>query len=107
LHQSFNDRLEFFTRVRHDVIIVDVDVFKQWISIISSAKPKTADEIRFDCFRYCYHFRALVINWKTQILFSSLSSTIAESKFCRTLFRAIASCVADQFKFWKKKIRII
>jgi glycerol-3-phosphate cytidylyltransferase-like family protein len=28
LHQSFNDRFEFFARVRHDVIIVDVDVFK-------------------------------------------------------------------------------
>jgi glycerol-3-phosphate cytidylyltransferase-like family protein len=28
LHQSFDDRLEFFARVRHDVIVVDVDVFK-------------------------------------------------------------------------------
>jgi hypothetical protein len=34
LHQSFDDRFEFFARVRHDVIIVDVDVFKQLISII-------------------------------------------------------------------------
>jgi hypothetical protein len=33
LHQSFDDRLEFFARVRHDVIIVDVDVSKQLISI--------------------------------------------------------------------------
>jgi hypothetical protein len=29
LHQSFNDRFEFFARMRHDVIIVNVDVFKQ------------------------------------------------------------------------------
>jgi hypothetical protein len=28
LHQSFDDRFEFFARMRHDVIIVDVDVFK-------------------------------------------------------------------------------
>jgi hypothetical protein len=34
LHQSFDDRLEFFARMRHDMIIVDVDVFKQLISII-------------------------------------------------------------------------
>jgi glycerol-3-phosphate cytidylyltransferase-like family protein len=33
LHQSFDDRFEFFARVRHDMIIVDVDVFKQLISI--------------------------------------------------------------------------
>jgi hypothetical protein len=34
LHQSFDDRFEFFARMRHDVIIVDVDVFKQLISIV-------------------------------------------------------------------------
>jgi hypothetical protein len=34
LHLSFDDRFEFFARVRHDVIIVDVDVFKQLISIV-------------------------------------------------------------------------
>jgi hypothetical protein len=34
LHQSFDDRFKFFARMRHDVIIVDVDVFKQLISII-------------------------------------------------------------------------
>jgi glycerol-3-phosphate cytidylyltransferase-like family protein len=34
LHQSFDDRFEFFARMRHDVIIVDVDVFKQLNSII-------------------------------------------------------------------------
>jgi hypothetical protein len=34
LHQSFNDRLEFFARMRHDVIIVDVDVFKKLILIV-------------------------------------------------------------------------
>jgi hypothetical protein len=34
LHQSLNDRFEFFAWVRHDVIIVDVDVFKQLISIV-------------------------------------------------------------------------
>jgi hypothetical protein len=34
LHQSFDDRFEFFARVRHDVIIVDVDVIKQLISIV-------------------------------------------------------------------------
>ncbi len=34
LHQSFDDRFEFFARVRHDMIIIDVDVFKQSISII-------------------------------------------------------------------------
>jgi hypothetical protein len=34
LHQSFNDRFEFFARMHHDVIIVDVDVFKQLISIV-------------------------------------------------------------------------
>jgi hypothetical protein len=28
LHQSFDDRFEFFARMRHDVIIVNVDVFK-------------------------------------------------------------------------------
>jgi hypothetical protein len=28
LHQSFDDRFEFFARMRHEVIIVDVDVFK-------------------------------------------------------------------------------
>jgi glycerol-3-phosphate cytidylyltransferase-like family protein len=28
LHQSFDDRFEFFARMRHDVIIVDIDVFK-------------------------------------------------------------------------------
>ncbi len=28
LHQSFNDCFKFFARMRHDVIIVDVDVFK-------------------------------------------------------------------------------
>jgi hypothetical protein len=33
LHQLFDDRFEFFARVRHDMIIVDVDVFKQLISI--------------------------------------------------------------------------
>jgi hypothetical protein len=33
LHQSFDDRFEFFARVRHNMIIVDVDVFKQLISI--------------------------------------------------------------------------
>jgi hypothetical protein len=34
LHQSFDDCFEFFAWVRHDMIIVDVDVFKQLISII-------------------------------------------------------------------------
>ncbi len=34
LHQSFDDRFEFFARMYHDVIIVDVDVFKQLSSII-------------------------------------------------------------------------
>ncbi len=34
LHQSFDDRFEFFARMRHDVIIVDVDVFKQLILIV-------------------------------------------------------------------------
>ncbi len=34
LHQSFDDHLEFFARMRHDVIIVNVDVFKQLISIV-------------------------------------------------------------------------
>jgi hypothetical protein len=34
LHQWFNDHFEFFARVRHDVIVVDVDVFKQLISIV-------------------------------------------------------------------------
>ncbi len=34
LHQSFDDRFEFFARMHHDVIIVDVDVFKQLISIV-------------------------------------------------------------------------
>jgi hypothetical protein len=34
LHQSFDNRFEFFARMRHDVIIVNVDVFKQLISII-------------------------------------------------------------------------
>jgi hypothetical protein len=34
LRQSFDDRFEFFARMRHDMIIVDVDVFKQLISII-------------------------------------------------------------------------
>jgi hypothetical protein len=34
LHQSFDDRFEFFARMRHDVIIVDVDVFKKLISIV-------------------------------------------------------------------------
>jgi hypothetical protein len=33
LHQSFDDRFEFFARMRHDEIIVDIDVFKQLISI--------------------------------------------------------------------------
>ncbi len=34
LHQSFDDRFEFFARMRHDVIIVDINVFKQLILII-------------------------------------------------------------------------
>jgi phage-related tail protein len=34
LHQSFDDHFEFFARVHHDVIIIDVDVFKQLSSII-------------------------------------------------------------------------
>jgi hypothetical protein len=33
LHQSFDDRFEFFDRMHHDVIIVDVDVLKQLSSI--------------------------------------------------------------------------
>ncbi len=34
LHQSFDDHFEFFARVRYDVIIINVDVFKQLILII-------------------------------------------------------------------------
>ncbi len=34
LHQSFDDRFKLFAQMRHDVIIVDIDVFKQLISII-------------------------------------------------------------------------
>ncbi len=34
LYQSFDDRFEFFAQMRHDVIIVNVDIFKQLISII-------------------------------------------------------------------------
>jgi hypothetical protein len=33
-NQSFDDRFKFFARMCHNVIIVDVDVFKQLISII-------------------------------------------------------------------------